>query len=139
MDVFDFRERGRSRVDERTEKLAEVSIGAAIEVHRHLGPGLPENSYRSSMSHELTFLGVRHACEVPFPILYKGEPVGEGRIDILVEDALILELKAVEALSPVHRAQVVTYLRVMNLKLGLLINFNVVLLKDGIKRVINTY
>jgi GxxExxY protein len=137
MDVFDFRERGRSRVDERTEKLAEVSIGAAIEVHRHLG--LPENSYRSSMSHELTLRGVRHACEVPFPILYKGKAVGEGRIDILVEDALILELKAVEALSPVHRAQVVTYLRVMNLKLGLLINFNVVLLKDGIKRVINTY
>jgi GxxExxY protein len=139
MNVFDFRERGASGVDERTEKLAEVVIGAAIEVHRHLGPGLPETSYRQALSHELTLRQVAHVCEVPFPIVYKGVPVGEGRLDMLIEDTLIVELKAVEALHPVHRAQVVTYLRVTKLKLALLINFNVLLLKDGVQRVINTH
>jgi GxxExxY protein len=138
MNVFDFRERGNTRVDERTEKLAEVVIGAAIEVHRHLGPGLPEMSYRKALSHELDLRQVPHLCEVPFPIVYKGQPVGEGRMDMLVDGLLIVELKAIESLSPVHRAQVITYLRVTKLKLALLINFNVLLLKDGVQRVINT-
>ena len=125
--------------EEVLDGLAHEVIGAAIEVHRHMGPGLPETSYRQALSHELDLRQIRHASEVPFPILYKGKVVGEGRIDILVEDVLVVELKAVETLNPVHRAQVVTYLRATRLKLGLLINFNVVLLKDGIKRVINTY
>ena len=139
MNVYDFRERGRSGVEERVEWLAEQVLGAAIEVHRHLGPGLTESSYRLAVSHELDLRQIRHACEVPFPVSYKGKPVGEGRLDILVDDVLIVELKAVEVLTPVHRAQVVTYLQITKLKLGLLINFNVLLLKDGIKRVINTY
>jgi GxxExxY protein len=138
MDIFDFRRREESRVDDETEDLATAVIGAAIEVHKELGPGLPENSYTLALSHELTLRGIPHACEVRVPIVYKGKPVGEGWIDILVGGKLVVELKAVEALTPVHRAQVVTDLRVTNLKLGLLINFNVVILKDGIKRVINT-
>ena len=138
MNIYDFRERGSSGVDETTERLAEAVIGAAIEVHRLMGPGLPESSYRMALSHELDLCGIRHACEVPLPIVYKGKPVGKGRLDILVEDTLIVELKTVEVLSPVHRAQVVTYLQLTRLKLALLINFNVLLLKDGVKRVINT-
>jgi GxxExxY protein len=138
MDVFDFRRREESRVDDETEALATAVIGAAIEVHKELGPGLPERSYHLALSHELDLRGIPHECEVRVPIVYKGKPVGEGWIDILVAGKLVVELKAVEALSPVHRAQVLTYLRVMKLKLGLLINFNVAVLKDGIKRVINT-
>ena len=137
MDVFDFRRREESRVDDETEALATAVIGAAIEVHKELGPGLPEHSYHLALSHELELRGIPHECEVRVPIVYKGKPVGEGWIDILVAGKLVVELKAVEALSPVHRAQVLTYLRVMKLKLGLLINFNVAILKDGIKRVIN--
>lgn len=138
MNVFEFRARGNSGLDDRTERLAEAVIGAAIEVHRLLGPGMPELSYRKAFSHELELRNIPHRCEVPFPIVYKGLHVGEGRIDILVDNLIIVELKAVEALTPVHRAQVITYLKATKLKLGLLINFNVVVLKDGIKRVINT-
>jgi GxxExxY protein len=138
MDVFEFRRRGDSGLDDRTEALAEAVIGAAIEVHRLLGPGMPEPSYQKALSHELDLRGIPHQCEVPFPILYKGKHVGEGRLDILVDGLIVVELKSVEALSPVHRAQVVTYLKVTRLKLGLLINFNVVLLKEGVKRIINT-
>ena len=138
MDVFEFRERASSGVDAKTEALAEAVIGAAIEVHRHMGPGLTETSYRQALSHELELRSIPHVCEVPFPIVYKGKTVGEGRLDILVAETLIVELKAVEALSPIHRAHVVTYLRATRLQLALLFNFNVLLLKDGIKRVINT-
>ena len=138
MDIFDFRRREESRVDYETEALATAVIGAAIEVHKELGPGLPENSYKLALSHELDLRGIPHECEVRVPIVYKGKPVGEGWIDILVGGKLVVELKAVEALTPVHRAQVLTYLSVTKLKLGLLINFNVAMLKDGIKRVINT-
>jgi GxxExxY protein len=139
MDVFDFRRRGDARVDEETESLATAVIGAAIEVHRELGPGIPENAYRASLSHELDLRRIPHQCEVPIPILYKGKLVGEGRLDIFVAEKLVLELKAVEALLPLHRSQLLTYLQVLKLPLGLLINFNVPILKDGIKRVLNPY
>jgi GxxExxY protein len=138
MDVFDFRRREESRVDEETEALATAVIGAAIEVHKEMGPGLPEHSYQLAMSHELDLRRIPHQCEVKVPILYKGRPVGEGRIDILVGGRLVVELKALELLSPVHKAQLLSYLRVTKLQLGLLINFNVIVLRDGIKRVINT-
>ena len=139
MDIFDFRRREGSRVDDETEALATAVIGAAIEVHKEMGPGLPEHSYHLAMSHEFDLRRIPHQCEVKVPILYKGKPVGEGWIDILVAGRLVVELKAVEALSPVHRAQLLSYLRVTRLQLGLLINFNVLILKDGIKRVINTF
>jgi GxxExxY protein len=139
MDVFEFRARSNSGVDAETEDLAALVIGAAIEVHRHLGPGLPESVYRKALSHELTLLGIPHATEDPVPIYYKEVLVGEGRIDLLAANRWIVELKAVEALTPVHKAQAVAYLQAKRFKLALLINFNVAILKDGIKRVINTY
>ena len=139
MDVFQFRERLGSGVDDETEDLACVVIGALIEVHRELGPGLPEKAYREAISLELTLRHIPHECEVPFPIVYKGKVVAEGRMDILVGKKLVLELKVVERLNDVHRAQTVAYLQAMKLKLALLVNFNVAHMKDGIKRVINTY
>src|SRR5688572_22450741 len=111
MDVFDFRRRGDAGVDEETERLAAAVIGAAIEVHRELGPGMPESSCKLALCHELDLRGIAHRPEVPLRIvLHKGKPVGETRLDILVADRLVVELKAVESLAPVHRAQLLTYL-----------------------------
>ena len=137
MDVFEFRRKAESKVDEKTERPAEAVTGAAIEVHRHLGPGLPENHYRKALCHELDLRGIPYEYEVPVPVYYKGKLVGEGRMDLLVGKALLLELKVVEMLTQVHVAQAVGYLQAARLELALLINFNVAVLKDGIKRVIN--
>ena len=139
MDIFEFRERGNSGVDEVTEELAQRVIGAAIEVHKLIKPGMPENVYKMALSHELDLRQIPHQREMPVPILYKGVKVGEGFIDILVDRKLILELKSVEALHEVHRAQAIGYLQATGLQLALLINFNVVQLRTGIRRVINTY
>jgi GxxExxY protein len=139
MDIFEFRERGASGVDPKIEDLAHNVIGACIEVHRHLGAGLPESAYRRAVSRELSLRGIAHQCEVTIPIVYKGEAVGERRVDIFVIDGLVLELKAVDALNDTFRAQVLTYLQLLKLPLGLLINFNVAILRNGIKRVINSY
>jgi GxxExxY protein len=138
MDMFEFKAGAESGVDAHTEALAREVIGAAIEVHRALGPGMPENVYRLALSHELDLRGIRHVKEAPMSIEYKGKQVGEGRMDILVEDRLILELKTVDALHDVHRSQLLAYLQATKLRLGLLINFNVAVLKTGIKRIINT-
>ena len=137
MNFYEFRERQQSKVDSCTEDLAEAVIGAALEVHSELGP-LPELAYRKAFSYELMLRNIPHRCEADVPIFYKGQCVGEGRVDILVDERLVIELKVVEALTPVHRAQVISYLHALKLQLGLLINFNVVHLKDAIKRVINT-
>ena len=138
MDVFDFRRRGESGVEEKTEALAQAVIGAAIEVHRLMGPGMPEVSYRKALCHEFDLRGIGYEYEVPIDIRYKGVLVGEGRMDLLVGGVLIVELKVVEALNEVHRAQALTYLHLTKLQLALLINFNVAVLKDGIKRVIKS-
>jgi GxxExxY protein len=138
MDFYEFRARQDSRVEAEVEDLAEKVIGAAIEVHRELGPGLSELNYLKALCHELKLRQIPHRYEVPISITYKGAPIGDGRIDLLVGDKLIVELKAVETLSPVHRAQALTYFRVTHLQLALVINFNVAILKDAIKRVINT-
>jgi GxxExxY protein len=138
MDAFQFRERAGSGVDEATEALAQAVIGALIEVHSHLKPGLPERVYRKALSHELTLRGIGHECEVRVPVVYKGVLVGEGFIDVLVEKRLVLELKTVDALNEVHRAQTLGYLAT-GLQLALLVNFNVALIRNGIKRIINTY
>nr|MBS0037438.1 GxxExxY protein [Saprospiraceae bacterium] len=115
-------------------------IGAAIEVHRQLGPGLLESSYQHCLYHELRSRGVSVRKEVPLPIVYRGEKLEAGyRIDLLVEDKVIVEVKSAEALADIHIAQVLTYLKLKDKKLGLLINFNNLLLKDGIKRVLNGY
>ena len=138
MSFFEFRERMGSGVAEETEVLATRVIGAAIEVHRHLGPGLPELVYRNALMHEFDLQGIPHQCEVPVPVDDKGKRVGEGRVDFLVGNVLPVELKVVEALTEVHRAQVIAYLSAMHLQLALLINFNVIVLREAIKRVIRS-
>src|SRR5688572_3117574 len=102
MDIVDFRERAEKRADDATEALAYEAIGAAIEVHRILGPGLPESVYRKALSKELTLRGISHECEMPFPILYKGEKVGEGRLDMFLDRKLPLELKSVSAITEIN-------------------------------------
>lgn len=116
--------------------LTEQVIGAAIEVHRELGPGLLESAYEAALSHELTARGLTFARQVPVPVSYKGLPLIDCayRLDFLVADALVLEIKAVESIEPIHEAQLLTYLRVSGKRVGLLINFNVPLLKNGIRR-----
>ncbi|QOV92490.1 GxxExxY protein [Humisphaera borealis] len=130
--------RSESSVDPAVERLASEVIGAAIEVHKELGPGMPERSYLLALCYELELRRIPFRCEVPVVISYKGKEVGEARIDILVADMLVLELKAVDAISPVHKAQCLKYLRLLKLQLGLVINFNVERLADGIKRVIHS-
>lgn len=112
-----------------------VVIGAAIEVHRHLGPGLLESTYEACLARELELRGVPHARQVVLPVAYKGATLDAGyRLDFLVADELIVELKSVEKLLEVHKAQVLTYLKLSGLAVGLLINFNVPWLRDGILR-----
>jgi GxxExxY protein len=120
------------------DPLTEQVIGAAIAVHRILGPGLLESIYQRALCHELSLRGVRHIPQQRVPVSYKGVDLGDDLImDIHVEDRLVVELKAVEKLEPIHEAQLLTYLRLSNQRLGLLINFNVRLLKDGVKRMAN--
>ena len=119
------------------EALGQKVIGAAIEVHRELGPGLLESSYEHCLVHEFGLRGLKAERQKPQPIRYKGLELDEGyRIDILVEDTIILELKVVEKLGDVHMAQLLTYLKLADCHLGYLLNFNVTRMKDGIKRVV---
>jgi len=118
--------------------LSHAVIGAAIEVHRELGPGLLESAYEGAFSHEITLRVIPHARQVSLPVVYKSRAIDTGyRIDLLVDNRLVVELKALEKLLPVHSTQVLTYLRVGNFSLGLLINFNVRRLVEGIERVTN--
>jgi len=118
--------------------LSHSLIGAAIEVHRELGPGLLESAYETAYSHELKLRGIAHVRQQVMPIVYKGVPLDSGyRIDILVDDRLVIELKSVEKLIPLFSTQVLTYLRLGGYQLGLLMNFNVPKLVDGIERISN--
>jgi len=110
-------------------------IGAAIEVHRFFGPGLLESIYEKALAHELKLRRVSVACQQAVPVCYKGRTLEDFRLDLLIGGEVIVELKTVEALLPVHTAQLLTYLKLTGLKRGLLINFNVPRLADGIKRV----
>jgi GxxExxY protein len=121
---------------EEAEELAYEVIGAAIAVHRELGPGYTEAVYEEALCVELGVRSIPFERQAPIIITYRGQRVGEGRIDILVDRVLIVELKAVETLLPLHVAQVVSYLKAKDMRLGLLLNFNVTHLKNGIKRVI---
>ena len=113
-------------------------IKAAIEVHKNLGPGLLESTYESCLIHELIDSGLCVRSQVALPVLYKGKSIDAGyRIDLLVEDQVILELKAVDRLLPIHSAQILTYLKLSGLKVGLLMNFNTERMKEGIHRFIN--
>ena len=135
MNAFDFHARNAPKEPE-NDPLTEAVIGACIEVHRELGPGLLESMYENAVCRELELRGIRFARQVPVNVEYKGVAIGETRIDLVVKERLIIELKAVEALTAVHRSQVICYLRATRLQLALLVNFNVPVLKDGIKRII---
>ena len=119
-----------------TDKLTERIIGAAIEVHRQLGPGLLESIYESALSIELECAQLAFQRQVTVPIQYRGRPIGEHRLDFIVQNAVVVELKSVERMDPVFEAQILTYLRITNLRVGLLVNFNSRLLRDAIKRYI---
>lgn len=120
----------------RADEIARAVIGAAINVHSALGPGYMESVYEKALAVELTHRGVSFKTQVPLALSYRGVVVGEWRLDMLIDDWVIVELKSVERLTNVHTLQAVSYLRVTELPLALLINFNVALLKDGIKRVV---
>lgn len=122
------------------DEISKKIIGAAIEVHKQLGPGLLESSYEVCLAYELNQQGLEIQTQVALPVVYKDVKLNAGyRIDLLVENKVIVEIKAVEALANIHTAQLLTYLRLKNIRLGLLINFNSVRVIDGIKRVINGY
>jgi GxxExxY protein len=117
------------------EQLTERVIGAAIEVHRALGPGLLESAYEECMVAELEHLQLPHATQVPVPLVFRGRTLtSEYRIDLLVADTIVVEIKAIATLLPVHQAQLLSYLRLARKPVGLLINFHVPVLKDGISR-----
>ncbi len=116
-------------------RITEQIIGAAIEVHRALGPGLLESAYEECLCHELKLRGMPFERQRPLPVEYKGRKLDCGyRLDLLVADAVVVEIKAVESIEPIHEAQLLIYLKLGGWKLGLLINFNVPVLKDGIRR-----
>ena len=122
------------------DDLSYKVIGCAIEVHRSLGPGLLESVYEKALIHELKLNNIPVKSQVEVKVSYKGSDIGEGlRLDLLVDEQLIVELKSVDDFKPVHHKQLLTYLKLMNKQLGLLINFNVCNLTDGVKRIVNNY
>jgi GxxExxY protein len=125
-------------MNDAVNRITEQVIGAAIEVHRELGPGLLESAYEAALAYELSLRNLRFERQKDQPIRYKGLLIETGfRIDLLVEGQVVVELKAVESLLPIHDAQLITYIKLSDCRVGLLINFNVPLLKQGIKRLAN--
>lgn len=123
---------------QRADALSNEIIGAAIEVHRYLGPGLFESAYEECLCYELGLRGLNYKRQVPLALNYKGMSLECAyRLDLLIDDLVVVELKSVEAIEPIHEAQLLTYLRLRNSWLGMIINFNVKMLKNGIKRLVN--
>ena len=117
------------------DSLSNKVIGLALEVHKELGPGLLENAYKQCLIYELINSGITHRAEVDLPVTYKGATIACGyRIDLLIESQLIIELKSIDKIHPIHEAQLLTYMKLSHVKIGLLINFNERFLKHGIKR-----
>lgn len=135
---WEFVERDQRRVDVVAEAVASKVIDAAIEVHRHLGPGHPERVYENAFCVELDLRHIGFSRQHPLRVRYKQVDVGDSFVDLLIEQRVVIELKAVEVITPTFVAQTASYLTALNLELGLLINFNVPLLKDGIRRVIRS-
>jgi GxxExxY protein len=124
----------------RADRITGEIIGAAIEVHRELGPGLLESAYEQCLCHELSLRGLRCERQVPLPVEYKGVRLDCGyKMDVVVENVVVIELKTADKLLPIHDAQLLTYLKLSGHSLGLLLNFNVPVLKDGLKRIVNNY
>ncbi|UCH64818.1 MAG: GxxExxY protein [Ignavibacterium sp.] len=121
-------------------ELSNKIIGAAIELHKLLGPGLLESAYENALAYDLKEIGFKVNQQVPMPFVYKEIKLDVGyRLDLLIEEIVIVEVKSVDMLAPVHYSQLLTYLKLSKLKLGLLINFNTKLLNDGIHRVVNKF
>jgi len=119
-------------------EISHVIIGCAIEVHKQLGPGLLESAYKECLAYELTLQNLNVSKEVPMPIIYKEIKLNHGyRMDLLVNNSVVIEIKSVEFISEVHEAQLLTYLKLGNYKLGLILNFHTLILKNGIKRMVN--
>ena len=128
------------RENDRLDKISHRIIGAAIEVHRHLGPGLLESAYQSCLAFELKQLGLEVEEQKPLPVVYKQVKLDCGyRLDMVVEDEIIVEIKAIEKLLPIHDAQLLSYLRLAKKRVGLLMNFHVPVLKNGLKRIVNEF
>ncbi len=129
---------GRTRTQPAPEldALARRVVAAALEVHRHLGPGYLESFYEEALAIEMEARGIPFIRQAPISVKYKGHSIGEGRVDLLVGGELLVELKTVDQIAPIHKAQVISYLKATHLHLGLLINFNVPVLRDGIRRVV---
>ena len=126
--------------NEELNRLSKIILEACIEVHREMGPGLLESIYELCLLNELARKGVRASSQVSIPLIYKGTELSKDfRIDILVEDEIILEIKSVEVLLPVHEAQIISYLKLADKRVGILVNFNEALLKDGYKRFVNNF
>ena len=128
----------REEPDRDVDSLAYEAIGCAIEVHKHLGPGYLENVYEEALAIEFNLRNIIFERQKEISIQYKQNKVGKALLDFLISNRLILELKAVEELAPVHKAQVISYLRATGFQLALLINFNVTILRDGIQRIVLT-
>jgi GxxExxY protein len=125
---------------EEINKLSKIILDASIDVHREMGPGLLESIYELCLSDELNSRGLHTENQVSIPLLYKGKELSKDfRIDILVENTIILEIKSVESILPVHEAQIISYLKLTDKRLGFLINFNVALLKHGFKRFVHNF
>jgi len=123
---------------QKINRITEKIIGCAIEVHRNLGPGLLESAYEKCLCYELTQAGFEYKQPLPLPVIYKGINLECGyRMDVVVEDLVIVEIKAIERILPVHEAQLLPYLKLYNKKVGLLMNFHVPMLKSGLKRIVN--
>jgi GxxExxY protein len=123
-----------SPLSDELEKLVHDTIGCCITVHRALGPGLLETIYSRALAVEFRAVGIRFEREVAVPVLYRGEVLCEQRVDFVIEQQIVLEIKSVEHFTPIHHAQLLNYMRLLHAPVGLLINFNVVVLQDGIKR-----
>jgi GxxExxY protein len=124
--------------EKKENRISGIILDAAIAVHTALGPGLLESAYQACLAYELTSRGLRVQTQVPLPIKYRGVCVDAAyRIDLIVEDLVVIEIKAVERLLPIHEAQLLSYLKLRDKRLGLLVNFHVLRLKDGYKRIVN--
>jgi GxxExxY protein len=128
---------GHDPIPPRAEAAARQCIDSALQVHKALGPGLLESAYEHCLAHELALRGAKVQRQLGLPVVYEGERLDAGyRLDLVVDGSVIVEVKSLDALAPIHDAQVLTYLKLSGLRIGLLINFNVVLLKQGIKRLV---
>ncbi|HZE25705.1 MAG TPA: GxxExxY protein [Blattabacteriaceae bacterium] len=135
---FDYTAENAEVAEKRENRISAIVLDAAIAVHTALGPGLLESAYQACLAYELNSRGLKVQTQVPLPINYRGVLIDAAyRIDLLVDDLVIVELKAIERLMPIHEAQLLSYLKLSGKSLGLLINFHVLRLKDGYKRIVN--